>query len=601
MKKIVSLFIGLFAFWITPQHVLAAEQFDTAYDVQYAVSQAGTTIVTQKITLTNKQSTSYPRQFVITLDSTKIKDVIAYDGKGVIHPTIAQKDGKTTVSLQFNEHVVGIGKALNFWIRFENDDIVQKHGSIWEVNIPGIHKEEGVVAYTASLQVPPTLGPNVYMSPLPVGGTYWTKEQLEHGGVTAAYGTQQHMELTLKYFLTNPTVFAKDVSFALPSDTPYQSVSIPSIDPLPNDVTRDADGNYIAFYTLLPGQQISVIARVAVTLYGKPKEGVQEKIQESLYRGPQPFWETGDSAIRQIAAGLHTPKEIYDYVVAALSYDYTRASQNPIRKGAKFALAAPTNAVCMEFTDLFIALARAAGIPAREVVGFAYTNNPHLRPLLLESERLHTWPEYYDRERKIWIPVDPTWANTTGGLNYFDTWDFDHVAFAFHGVESDSPYPAGFYRKPGESDDIDVKFVADAPPTIQPKLATTILFSDSVVSGAVHKGTIVVRNTTGVLSEPTALSIQSVPVDLAKSEQVPALPPYGEKRYGVSLALPSMFTTAQGRIVATAGDATATHQFDIQSYSYYSILPFVCIFVILVLLGWITYRYTPIWKRFKRS
>ena len=57
----------------------------------------------------------------------------------------------------------------------------------------------------------------------------------------------------------------------------------------------------------------------------------------------------------------------------------------------------------MEFTDLFVAIARAAGIPARESVGYAYTTNSRLRPLSLVTDVLHAWPEYYDADKKIWV------------------------------------------------------------------------------------------------------------------------------------------------------------------------------------------------------
>jgi len=55
-----------------------------------------------------------------------------------------------------------------------------------------------------------------------------------------------------------------------------------------------------------------------------------------------------------------------------------------------------TNAVCLEYTDLFVTLARAAGIPSRSIEGFAYTKNSRLRPLSLVDDVLHAWVQYYD-------------------------------------------------------------------------------------------------------------------------------------------------------------------------------------------------------------
>ena len=116
------------------------------------------------------------------------------------------------------------------------------------------------------------------------------------------------------------------------------------------------------------------------------------------------------------------------------------------RLGALKSLQTPEAAICMEFTDLFIATARANGIPAREINGFAYTENPEIQPLSLVNDVLHAWPEYYDSQKGAWIPVDPTWGSTTGGVDYFSKLDLRHFTFVIHGTSSTKPYPAGSYK-----------------------------------------------------------------------------------------------------------------------------------------------------------
>jgi len=46
--------------------------------------------------------------------------------------------------------------------------------------------------------------------------------------------------------------------------------------------------------------------------------------------------------------------------------------------------------------------------------------------------------------------VDPTWGNTTGGVDYFNTFDFDHLAFVVKGISSTYPVPAGGYKLTGD-------------------------------------------------------------------------------------------------------------------------------------------------------
>lgn len=62
---------------------------------------------------------------------------------------------------------------------------------------------------------------------------------------------------------------------------------------------------------------------------------------------------------------------------------------------------------CTEHTLLFVAVARAAGLPAREVGGLAY-GQLRGKPVLA----WHAWPEYHDG--KQWRAIDPTWNEPDG-------------------------------------------------------------------------------------------------------------------------------------------------------------------------------------------
>jgi transglutaminase-like putative cysteine protease len=57
---------------------------------------------------------------------------------------------------------------------------------------------------------------------------------------------------------------------------------------------------------------------------------------------------------------------------------------------------------CTEHTLLFVSLARAVGIPAREVGGLAYPDIG--RPVF----GWHAWAEIHDGRQ--WVSVDPTWG-----------------------------------------------------------------------------------------------------------------------------------------------------------------------------------------------
>jgi len=114
--------------------------------------------------------------------------------------------------------------------------------------------------------------------------------------------------------------------------------------------------------------------------------------------------------------------KIYNFVTKHIRY----AKQDK-EKGALWAL---ENGVgdCSEYSYLFVALCRAAGIPARVQAGFAF------RSLGETLEDGHMWAEYY-LENYGWIPVDTTWR-------LFDALDQRH----FSAIQSiPEPIPYGNY------------------------------------------------------------------------------------------------------------------------------------------------------------
>ena len=223
-------------------------------------------------------------------------------------------------------------------------------------------------------------------------------------------------------------------------------------------------------------------------------------------------------------------------MVKGLKYDFSRVTQSKSRLGALGVLNNPSSAVCLEFTDLFIALARAAGIPAREVDGFAYTQNSKQRPLSLEKDILHAWPEYYDKELQTWIMVDPTWGNTTSGVDYFNMLDFDHIAFVIKGSNSSYPVPAGGYKFPGKEDQKDVEvFFTKENITLTQNFELKDDLPTTVSSGLPIQSTITLKNNGNSLLDSQTVTIEAT--SLSPKNQTllfKQIPPFGYATLPVS-------------------------------------------------------------------
>ncbi len=455
--RIFSIFLISLFFYISlsAQTAHASVEFITDFDVTYNIKESGIAEVTNQIILTNVFSNLYATSYSLVLDSISPLNVKAYGEDGAYTTRITTDGTKTTIKVEFPNQIVGKNRSRTFFVVFEDPSLAIRTGEVWEISIPRISEEATFSSYHLKLKVPDKFGQEAYISPRPrskesQGGftVYgFNKPDVEKTGVVAGFGAFQVFSFNLNYHLENPLSRSTVTEITLPPDTAYQRVYYDAIEPRPANMYVDSDGNWIAEYKLNSRERVDVVARGQVQIFSnyRPFEKPSsESLNQNLAK--KEYWEVDNQEIVDLAKKYTTPKDIYNFVSTKLKYDYERVKPNTERLGAVKALQNPLSAICMEFTDLFIAIARAAGIPAREINGFAYTENPDIQPLSLVNDVLHAWPEYYDSEKDVWVPVDPTWGSTTGGVDYFTKLDLRHFTFVVHGKDSKTPYAAGSYK-----------------------------------------------------------------------------------------------------------------------------------------------------------
>lgn len=499
------------------------------YLINYEVAQSGLTTVTYQVNVDNLTTRYYVSEYDLIIPSTKLEKIMAADRGGKIIPQVTANEATTRIHLKFNEPVVGRGNTLTFSLSYVTSEVAQKNGRIWEINLPPKTKDPQIIDYAVSLKVPKKFGQPSYIFPKPQKNSIWKNEEIENG-VSIAYGDYQLFKFLLKYHLANPKIFPIFTEITLPSDNAYQRLQFERIEPQPVSTRQDEDGNWLARYDLSPGKKLDVqVLGIAKVLAFPDPNYLQGKTTVAKYLTEQKYWEVSDSKIQKKGQELKTPRAIYDFVVSTLKYDYEKAQNGGKRVGAKEAFKNPSKAICVEFTDLFIALARAAGIPAREVDGFAYTTNSRLRPLSLTQDILHAWPEYWDSDRQTWVMIDPTWAATTGGIDYFQKLDFNHFALAIRGISSESPFPAGSYKLEETSGkDVNVEFSLeewkDSPSQLDlswelPSYAFSVFGLDGAVEIKNSGLTAAYAKNMVIDSSPSgALKIQAMDIDLAPGE-----------------------------------------------------------------------------------
>jgi transglutaminase-like putative cysteine protease len=566
--------LAIFAFVLffsVSSPVFADENFEIGLVSSYIVRDNGLTTIEQQFTLTNRMPTRYASQYAIEVGSNKVQNVKVFDKNGAIPANIVSSDKKTSIAISFEDIIVGEGKSRQFTVQFESPDIAIISGNVVEVYIPRFSDLARYDSYKVELRVPERFGQPARVNPQATrisqssGYTLLEFSNLGDRGVTAIFGEKQVYDFILRYHLENPTQSIGVAQVALPPDTSYQKMHYHQLEPRPEIIEKDKDGNWIATYEVSAGRETEVVLSGKAHVYLTPRINFIDPPPRKEHTASQKFWPTQHPKIIELSRQYTSPREVYDYVVENLSYNFNKVNGPVTRLGAVDALEQPDQAACQEFTDLFITMCRAIGVPARRVTGFSYTENERLRPLSLVDDVLHAWPEYYDAEQQRWIAVDPTWGNTTGGLDYFNQLDFNHVAFAINGVSDTTPYPAGSYKRSYEkTKDVEVTFGKDEE---LPSLGVVITVSKKPFWLAPFQNhyDLHITNTTGlawynipiqVTAETNAAS--NVRVDDVPS-QVELLLPFQTTTIPLSLTELSTIRQTPVRLTLTLQDISSTH------------------------------------------
>lgn len=451
---------------ITP--VIAQEETDhfyTTLDSTYTVNTDGNSFVEHLFRIKNLTPEFFISKYGLNIGSNQISQVrVVADGQP-LEAEVNQLEAQTQISITFPNKLVGQDKIREFSISYHNPDLAHVNGQVLEVNIPQMADPQHYDQHQIKLITPIKFGrptritPEDYQFSLDSQNFVTSYTQLNGRGVSAIFGEEQVFNLTIRYHLDNPTNQPAITQVSLPPDTAFQKLNYQQLQPRPQEIKTDPDGNWIATYYLPANETTEVNVQAQVLIGVEPVNPSLQPQPQPEHLQSQPYWPVNSDQIESIAAKYHTPQAIYHYVVDNLEYTDQDLTQEIERLGAKKTLQQPNDATCQEFTDLFISLARANQIPARRITGYAHSQNSRLRPLSLVTDVLHTWPEYYHPQQKRWMPIDPTWENTTQGVDYFNQFDLNHIVFAINGMDSELPYPAGAYKKANqETKDVKVEF-----------------------------------------------------------------------------------------------------------------------------------------------
>lgn len=549
IKWFLCLALGVLIFTSLTIPVLAQNEFSSSYNITYNVDETGLTTVTEKITLKNLTDKYYASDFKLTISATDLRDVSMTDSQGPLDVQVNTQGTSTTISTQFDQQVAGKGKEYTFTLNFRSKDFAQNMGKVWQVTIPRISSPSNLEKFDLTLSVPNSFGDptSIYPEPIRQSETvgklnyFFSKDQLSKTGILASFGTEQLFNYNFGYQLKNDGLLPKYIQIPLPIDSANQKTLINSIEPKPENVVLDEDGNYLAIFNVRQRQNLKVNVSGFSKLARSEERKTLTEEEKKTYTESQRFWEKDSPQIKtklnEILSGnpatvSEKARLINQFVASYLQYDSQRVANNDFtRLGALTALSNPSKALCTEYADLFVTLARSAGIPAREVIGYAYTTNTNIRPLSMQNNLLHAWAEYYDDE-KGWVEVDPTWESTTGGVDYFSQFDLNHLAIAYMGESSEQPI--------GPSEILTTFAEEEVRP--KPQMNLQIYIPNELFAGFPASATTKIENTGNIATTSARMTFtsQKLTVEGPTELQTPIIPPFGNLEYKYKLGTQSL-------------------------------------------------------------
>ncbi len=190
---------------------------------------------------------------------------------------------------------------------------------------------------------------------------------------------------------------------------------------------------YAEFIFPNPQKSFTLEIKGKATLYRYDLSRARQLDKRKLSKGPnfedflkhEKHFEKDDPLIAAVArkftgkSDVYVVRRIYDFVISHMEY----ASYGEVTIGAVEALK-QKKGDCTEYSDLFVTLCRAKGIPARTVSGYTVRYD--------DKTPKHNWAEVYLKEYG-WVPFEPTWAdeqNSNAHTEAFDQMKAKYIYFS---------------------------------------------------------------------------------------------------------------------------------------------------------------------------
>ncbi|MCR4329986.1 MAG: transglutaminase-like domain-containing protein [Candidatus Roizmanbacteria bacterium] len=571
MRRYFFLIIATVFFVLSAYGVQASPFLSTSLTDRYVLSESSSVRVERSLTFTNRLSDHAIESYTMffSSQSTPKNIVVQEDGLEASYATRRENDLLALV-VTFKNPVQGVGKEKKLFVSYDFDGLVNNQQGYKELMLPVDPKNTEYEQYDIEVVAPrdfPTLGLSKPRVSTVGDHTYlWTNVQtMSEQSVYIAFGAQAFYTVELHYALKNEDGVPHRYEIPFIPDGAYQKAYIESIDPIPEKTRIDEDDNILGSYIVESNSVKNITLQATVALNSILRPELQTYFREKYkkmgmgrYLTQENYW-----SLPQSVGEFKTSKDIYSYVVDTLSYDTSRINGNLQRMGAAWIVQNPNRAVCMEYTDLFVALARESGIGAREVIGYGVTGGDTSLPLSFLGDVLHAWPEYYDTAREIWHPIDPTWGDTSG-VDYYSSLDLNHIAFVYHGTSALFPLPPGVYKLKQNTKDVYVRSTTTMPRETKMLVATGE--RQRFTSGKKNVLKFAVRSESNIVLYEVLVELKDERGRTVTTKNIPILAPFQTKDMDMAIDVSQNLMWHRGTYtVVSDGESVGTIEYETYS------------------------------------
>jgi transglutaminase-like putative cysteine protease len=504
LKTIVSIcactcVVYCLALVLIPCRTLGAEQTSvmTSLSSTIAVDAEQTAQFSIAITFANTgENPTALTAYELRIGDVYPTDVQAKNGTTALTATVRESSG-SVIQILLGNTVLRPGLTIVVEVTYAVEHYLVLRGGTYDAELPLFHQSDTAQREAITFSYPEALGHVNYSS--------WTFESRTEGGreiltfndlgsaqrLFISIGNVKYVSVAVERSYTNDSSGYVKQEVMIPPEFSSQHFIITSISPAPESAHTTADGNFLLSYSI-PGNDTLWVRATGVLVQTYPEAleyQLSEEEKETYLDTETEWWNIDDEQVLsdiEAVSNLDSLKEkvdkLYDYTIEelVLSEGFRQLHGTEFRKGASVALKTYKNASVEDYADVFVALSRYAGIPARVVAGYVF-------PYSVEEASLgmfHVWPQYWSEEIG-WVSVDPAYE-MYAGLPCRDYVGINRVVV----VSSYDPDTQGPFQETSTE-----FIVTDETIEANPGISVGLNVPEHVHAGFTTEGELTIRNT----------------------------------------------------------------------------------------------------------